>query len=256
MRVNIAGVGVDAHSFAHVLQMSLEHAQGRSAPAYIVTPNAQHVMLLQSSGPFREAYRAAWLSVPDGVPLLWAARLLGTPLSGRVNGTDLFKALCGAAAERGLGVFLLGGLPGAAERAAIALQAEFPGLIIAGTHCPPYGFELDPTELQRVNGIIRAAAPHLLFVGLGAPKQECWMHENLHQVGVPVAVGIGGSFEMVAGLVKRAPRWMQRSGLEWVFRLCLEPRRLWKRYAVANSYFLWLIGKQLLLRRRGGIANG
>ncbi len=255
-RVAIAGVEVDPYTLEGAVRRIAEHARTGGPPVFVVTPNTHHVSMLQGSASFREIYRAAWLSLADGVPLVWASRVLDTPLPGRVNGTDLFEALCATAAEQGLRVFLLGGRPGAADRAAAVLRARHPALSVAGTYCPPLGFENDAEELRRIRDVVRAAAPHLLFVGLGAPKQESWMHRHAGETGVPVSVGIGVSFELVAGMVRRAPRWMQRAGLEWLYRLAMEPRRLWKRYAVANPHFVWLVVRQYLQRRRGPATSG
>lgn len=254
-RIHLCGTAVDGVTLEQAVERIVRHARARGAPANVVTPNAQHLCLVKDDARFAEAYRGAWLSVADGVPLVWAARLLGTPLPGRVNGTDLFERVSAAAAGEGLGVFLLGGRPGAAAEAARVLQARHPGLRIAGTSCPPMGFERDPAALAKVEEEIRAAAPDLLFVGLGAPKQEVWMHEYRARLGVPVTVGIGGSFEMVSGRVPRAPRWMQRAGLEWLFRLGREPRRLVVRYATTNPRFVWMVLRQWMGSRRPRTAS-
>lgn len=255
MRVEIGGASIDALTLAEAVQRVVEHARARGAPGYVVTPNAQHLTLLEDSPTFRRAYDASWLCVADGVPLVWASRLLGTPLPGRVNGTDLFEGVCAAAPAAGLRVFFLGGMPGAADAAARVLRERHPGLEIAGTCCPPLGFERDEEESRRVVEAITAAEPHVLVVGLGAPKQELWMYENRARVGVPVSLGIGGSFELVSGMVKRAPRWMQRAGLEWLYRLLREPGRLWKRYAVTNPRFVWIVLRQRFRPGRGAAAR-
>lgn len=250
-RVEIAGTRIDPLTLGGAVERIVAHARERGAPSFVVTPNAHHVSMLQSSDVLRTSYASAWLVLADGVPLVWASRLLGTPLPGRVNGTDLFEATCAAAAEAGLSVFLMGGRPGAAEAAARVLTERHPALRVAGTYCPPFGFERDPAESERALEAVRAAAPDVLFVGLGAPKQEKWMHDHVERAGVPVALGIGVSFELVAGMVRRAPRWMQRTGLEWLFRLGMEPKRLWKRYAVTNPHFVWLVMRQRARGRSG-----
>ncbi|MES1024044.1 WecB/TagA/CpsF family glycosyltransferase [Gloeocapsa sp. BRSZ] len=246
MRINICGVKIDQVTLDGAINLIVEHALVGTEPNYVVTPNAQHILLLQNDTHFSEIYAKAFLVVADGVPLVWASRLLGKPLPGRVNGTDLFERLCQVAAEKGLKVFLLGGRPQAAENAAKLLQQRHPNLNVVGTYCPPYGFETDPAELALINSKIKTAAPHLLFVGLGAPKQEYWMYQVHQELGVPVSIGIGGSFELVSGAVPRAPVWMQKSGLEWFFRLIAEPRRLWKRYILGNPHFVWLVFRQWL----------
>jgi N-acetylglucosaminyldiphosphoundecaprenol N-acetyl-beta-D-mannosaminyltransferase len=247
--VTIAGVRLDALAFDDVVEAIVAHAAQGGAPAYVVTPNAHHVGLFQRDALLRETYEHAFLVVADGVPLLWAATLLGMHLPGRVNGTDLFEALCARAACQGLRVFFLGGREGAAPAAAARLTARHPSLNVCGVCCPPMNFEKDAAESGRVLASITDARPHLLFVGLGAPKQEYWMYRNRAQLGVPVSLGIGVSFEFVGGIVPRAPRWMQRTGLEWLHRLGAEPGRLWKRYLVGNAYFCALVARQWIARR-------
>ena len=244
MRINICGVRIDRYSFDEVVKCITEYAISNKEPEYVVTPNAQHILTLQKDTRFQEIYRQALLVVPDGVSLLWAAKFLQTPLKGRVNGTDLFEQLCAIAAEKNLKIFLLGGRPGAAEKAKEILQLKHPNLKVVGTHCPPYGFESNPKELALINSKIREAKPHILFVGLGAPKQEYWIYSNYQELRVPISIGIGVSFELVANMVKRAPTLMQKSGLEWFFRLLVEPQRLWKRYIVGNPLFIWLVFRQ------------
>jgi N-acetylglucosaminyldiphosphoundecaprenol N-acetyl-beta-D-mannosaminyltransferase len=246
MRINICGVEIDEYNFEEVLERIVNHAVTGRSPEYVVTPNAMHILSLQKDASFREIYRKAFLVVPDGVSLLWSANFLNTPLNGRVNGTDLFEQLCAIAADKGLKVFLLGGRTGAADAAREILETRHPNLRIVGTHCPPYGFEAQPAELALINAKIQAANPDLLFVGLGAPKQEKWIAANYQQLSVPISVGIGVSFELVANMVSRAPVWMQKTGLEWLFRLIVEPGRLWKRYIIGNPLFIWLVLKQRL----------
>jgi N-acetylglucosaminyldiphosphoundecaprenol N-acetyl-beta-D-mannosaminyltransferase len=173
--------------------------------------------------------------VADGMPLVWAARWLRTPLPERVTGVDLLPALCERAALRGHRVFFLGGAPGVAEEAATRLRQRFPGLQIVGMESPPYR-ELTSEERQQQQERIRAARPDLLFVAFGQPKGEFWIAEHCEALGVPVSVQIGASLDFVAGRVLRAPRWLQRLGLEWAYRLWRASRRGW-RCAVNNGLF-------------------
>ncbi len=242
-RADIAGAHVDVLAFDDIVAAIVARAVARGAPAYVVTPNAYHVVLLQRDALLREIYERAFLVVPDGVPLLWAGALLGTPLPGRVNGTDLFEALCACAAREHLRVFLLGGRPGAAAAAAVRLTARHPELNVCGTYCPPFGFENDATESAAVLAALERARPDLLFVGLGAPKQEYWMYRNCPHTKIPVALGIGVSFELVGGVVARAPRWMQRAGLEWLHRLGDRTAALVAALRFRQCGLLPLIGK-------------
>ncbi|MGF1512398.1 MAG: WecB/TagA/CpsF family glycosyltransferase [Elainellaceae cyanobacterium] len=243
----LCGIRVSSVSFAESVSKICDHIEYSAVPEYVVTPNAHHIWLLQNDDHFREVYDKSFLAVPDGVPLLWASKLLGTPLKGRVNGTDLFETLCKVSAEQGFKVFLLGGRPGAAEAAADILQKRYSGLQVVGTYCPPYGFESNKEELNLINSKLQQAKPQLLFVGLGAPKQEKWIYDNCQELEVPMSIGIGVSFELISGMVKRAPLIMQKLGLEWLFRLIMEPRRLWKRYLAGNLIFVWLVMKQYFL---------
>ena len=261
-RIAIGQAFVDRCSFDEAISRITAHALAEgAAPAYVVTPNAQHIVLLARDSRLRAIYREADLVVPDGFSLLLAARALGHRFPERVPGVDLFQALCGSAAETGLRVFLLGGRPGSADQAASVMQERFPGLETA-TYCPPLGFEKSDVELARVSQAVKTFRPDLLFVALGAPKQEYWMYEHGRKLGAAVCIGVGGSFEMVTGIVPRAPRWMQSIGCEWVYRLCQEPRRMWRRYLVGNVQFGWILLQQAMargphtLRQAAGASSG
>ncbi len=245
-RIRLCGIAVDTYTFNEVINIILEQVRSHQKPSYVVTPNVAHLVSLQHDRAFRQIYEQALLAVPDGVPLLWAAKLLKSPLGGRVNGTDLFEKLVAIAAQQGLTVFLLGGRSGAADQAADILTKRHPKLNIVGTYSPPFGFENNTDERDRINALVQDAAPDILFVGLGAPKQEKWIAQHYKELGVPVSIGIGVSFEFVAGMVQRAPLWMQKAGLEWLFRLISEPGRLWKRYLIGNVYFAYLVMKQFI----------
>jgi N-acetylglucosaminyldiphosphoundecaprenol N-acetyl-beta-D-mannosaminyltransferase len=196
-----------------------------------VTVNLDFLAIARRNTRFLDTLNRADLAVADGMPLVWASQLQGRPLPERVTGVDLVDASCQVAEETGHGVFLLGAGPGVAEAAARTLQERYPGLRIAGVYTPPFG-PLTPEEDARIVEMIRAAAPGILFVALGAPRQDQWIRAHRHLLGVPVAMGVGCVFDLLAGVVDRAPTWMQRTGLEWAFRLGQEPGRLWRRYIV------------------------
>jgi N-acetylglucosaminyldiphosphoundecaprenol N-acetyl-beta-D-mannosaminyltransferase len=215
----------------------------RERAAHVVTMNAQFIEIAHQQTRFAEVLRRADLSVADGLSLVWASRWLGQFVPERVAGADLMVHLCAAAATSGKSVYFLGGSPGAASRTAELLKKDLPQLEVAGVDCPPKGFLDDEEECSRVAKRIEAAKPDLLFVGLGAPKQEYWI-ERYSYLPAKVMMGIGGSFEFVAGFRKRAPVAVQKVGFEWLWRLCMEPRRLWKRYLVGNTIFLFVVFKQ------------
>lgn len=213
-------------------------------PSYIVTPNADTVVKVQKDAHFRRIYEGATLSVPDGMSLIWAGHFLGTPFKEKVSGSDVFVQACRAASRKGWRVFLLGARPGIAQQAAKNLQRDMQDLKVVGTYSPSFGFESKDEENERIVAMIQQAKPDIVFVALGSPKQEKWMDKYKDACGVPVYVSVGISFDFVAGTVKRAPLWMQRAGLEWFWRLLVEPKRLWKRYLVEDPIFFWFVLKQ------------
>jgi N-acetylglucosaminyldiphosphoundecaprenol N-acetyl-beta-D-mannosaminyltransferase len=242
-RVGVGHALIDDCSFEQACDAIVAHARSGGRPSFVTTANAQHIVLLETDKRLQEIYNRADLIVPDGYSLLLAARFSGRSLRERITGVDMFKSLCGLAARHGLHVFLLGGRPNAANLAADVLSKRWPELRIT-TFCPPMGFEKSEKGLEETAEAIRAAKPDMLFVALGAPKQEYWIHDHGLQLSVPILMGVGGTFEMVAGLVSRAPVWMQRTGLEWLHRLCLEPRRMWRRYLIGNLIFGAIVVRQ------------
>ena len=246
-RIGVGRTLIDNCSSEQVCASIIAHAHDRGRPAYVITPNAQHIVLLEKDRRLQEVYAHADLVIPDGISLLIAARLYGRSLQQRIAGVDIFKLLCGMAAEADLHVFLLGGRPGSAELAAEVLRQEHPHLRYT-TYCPPFGFEQDEAALEQTADAIKAAQPDILFAALGAPKQEYWIYEHGLQLGVPVCIGVGGSFEIVGGVVPRAPQWTQDIGCEWLYRLCMEPRRMWRRYLIGNMEFASIVLRQRLRR--------
>lgn len=186
----------------------------------------------------RELVAAADLVVADGMPLVWAGELQGSPLPERVAGSSLILSLTAAAADAGASVFLLGGNPGTAEAAVTKLTELSPQLRLAGTFCPPFGFERNPSSIERIEGLLRAAAPDIVYVGLGFPKQERLIFELRRSLPTTWFVSCGVSFSFVAGEIPRAPARMQRLGLEWLYRMAQEPKRLYRRYLFLGIPFL------------------
>ncbi len=232
-RVELLGIAVDPLDLPGAVQRVLEWALGeRGAECrFVVTPNVNHLVMLERHAGLQEAYRHASLVVVDGTPLVWFARLAGVPLPGRVAGSDLVPSLFAAAApERRIRVFLLGAAPGIGERAAANVRARYPGVEVVGTYSPPLGFEGDPAETTRILARIAAAAPDVLVLGLGAPKQELWADRHRGAIAAKVALCVGATIDFLAEAQPRAPVWMRRGGLEWSFRVAREPRRLAGRY--------------------------
>jgi N-acetylglucosaminyldiphosphoundecaprenol N-acetyl-beta-D-mannosaminyltransferase len=247
-RFLLFGMVFDALSLPEAVDAIVDAAT-RGERGYVVTPNVDHVVRFQRDPDFRAAYAGAALCLADGVPVVWAAGFLGIPLKGRVAGADLLPAVCGAAAGRGLSIFLLGGEEGVAGAAASALAARFPGLRVAGTHTPPRGFGADAAATDAAITAVNAARPDILFIGLGSPKQECWIHAHWDRLSAVIAVCCGAALDYAAGTRRRAPRWMRLSGLEWVWRLAAEPGRLWRRYLVRDTAFVGIVLKEWWRRR-------
>lgn len=246
--------GVNMHSATLEEVFGAIDAQIRlRRPSFIVTPNVDHICRLQYDEAFQRAYQASLLALPDGVPIIWASRAFGKPLQQKISGSDLVYWLSEHAAERGHRVFFFGAPPGVAEEAGLRLRVRYPNLNVVGSYCPPMGFEKDAEACAAAATAITAAAPDIVFVALGCPKQELWMHEYCQQLGVPVLLGIGAGLDFVCGTAKRAPRIMQQMGLEWLWRLCHDPRRLAPRYLFHDSRFAVLLlreWRQARLERR------
>lgn len=246
-RVELLGVEIDNVSKAEALERIRAMLRAQT-PHQIVTPAIEQVILARRDPEFRALLQAADLVVPDGMPLIFASRLSGSPLRERITGVDLMPDVCALAQQEGGRVFLLGGEPGVAEEAAQCLQHRIPGLQIAGTYCPPFGFENDLQAHQAAIDAVRAARPDVLLVALGCPKQEKWIHNNKDALGVPVMIGVGGAFNFITGREKRAPDWLQRLGLEGVYRLFQRPRDIWKRIMINAPYFVVLLADLLTYR--------
>lgn len=209
-------------------------AAGR--PSFFITANLNYAMLTDADGRLKRLNDRAAFLLADGMPLVWWSRLGPRRLPERVAGSDLIYGMCERAARHGRRVYLLGAGEGVAAAAGAALEQRYPGLQVVGTECPPFR-PLTETEERDQLARIRAAAPHILFVAFGQPKGEYWLAEHLGDLGVPVGVQVGASLDFVAGRVRRSPKWMQTTGLEWVYRMAQEPRRLVGRY-LANVRFL------------------
>lgn len=252
-RANILGVNVSAINVETALRV-IEGWISRREPHYVCVTGVHGIMESQRDTELQQIHNAAGLVTPDGMPLVWLSRLMGFPHVRRVYGPDLMLALCERSAKRGYRHFFYGGADGVPEKLAARLQARFPGLRVVGSYSPPFR-PLTPEEDREIVDRITAAQADIVWVGISTPKQERWMAEHFGRLSAPVLVGAGAAFDFHAGLKKQAPRWMQKSGLEWSFRLMSEPRRLWRRYLVNNPFFLWLIFLQALNRNAAETHN-
>lgn len=201
-------------------------------PSYVVTPNVDHIVKLETDEEFKNVYKEADLILTDGMPLIWISKLKSNPIKEKVSGSDLFPKVCELALKNEYSIFLLGAAEGVAVQASENLKKKFNGLKIAGTYSPSYGFEKKEDEINEIIRMINDTKPDILAVGLGAPKQEKFIYKFRDKLNVPISLAIGASIDFEAGNVKRAPKWMQKVGLEWSYRLIKEPKRMFKRYLV------------------------
>lgn len=247
-RYPVLGIWVDATDPVRTSAAAAAWLRER-AKAYICLANVHAVMEALPRSDLRAVYNQSALTVPDGMPLVWLGRLRGHRDVRRVYGPDLMLTLCGSAAPHGARVFFYGGAADVASRLAAVLATRFPGLVIAGAEAPPFR-PLSQKEDDEAIARINATRPDIVFVGLGCPKQERWMADHRDRLEAPVLVGVGAAFDFHTGRVRQAPRWMMGAGLEWLFRLWQEPRRLWHRYLVYNPLFLFHVTLELLGLRR------
>jgi N-acetylglucosaminyldiphosphoundecaprenol N-acetyl-beta-D-mannosaminyltransferase len=242
-RVDLFGVPVDALTMDETVDRIRAWVASGDPHQHVVL-NAAKVVELERSPALADVIRRCDLVSPDGVSVVWASRLLGRPLPERVNGTDLMERLVATAANDGHTVFFLGARSEVVTRTVEAFRDRHPALKVAGYH---HGYWTDDQEIIR---IVRIAKPDLLFIGIPSPRKEFWLSAHLRELGVPFAMGVGGSFDVMAGIHRRAPHWACDHGLEWLWRLAQEPRRMWRRYLIGNSLFIALVLRERLRRPR------
>ena len=238
-RLRFMNTEIDNLTIREALQ-AIDYLIQRNDSAYVVTPNVDHIVQLEKNEELRKVYQNASLILTDGKPLLWIAKWYGTPIKEKISGSDLFPLLCEMAAEKGYTMFFLGAADGVAAKAAENLTKRYKGLQVTGTYSPPFGFENNESELEKIKAIIKKAHPDILIVGLGCPKQEKFMYRYCKELRVPISFGLGASFDFEAGNVKRAPKWMSNHGLEWLYRMIQDPKRMSKRYLIDDRKILGL----------------
>lgn len=211
--------------------------------SYVVTPNVDHIVQLEKDEELKRVYENASLILTDGKPLIWISNWYKTPIKEKISGSDLFPRVCDLAAKKGYTMYLLGAAEGVADKAAKNLMDKYKGLNIVGTYSPPFGFEKDKLELKKIERQIQEVHPDILIVGLGCPKQEKYMYHHCKELDVPISFGLGASIDFEAGNIKRAPRWMSEHGLEWLYRITQDPKRLAKRYLVDDMKIIRIARK-------------
>lgn len=243
LRVNVLGVGVNVTNLRDAVTR-VEQWICRRTVHYVCVTSAHGVMESRRNEQLRSILNQAGMVTADGMPLVWFSRLVRKAPAERVYGPDLMRALTAISPARGYRHFYYGGAPGVAEKLKAAMESAYPGLLVVGMFQPPFR-ELTREEDREAVACINAARPDIVWVGLSTPKQEFWMARHLARIDAPVMIGVGAAFDFLAGTKRQAPHWMQRRGLEWLFRLATEPRRLWRRYLHIVPGFLLLSAREL-----------
>lgn len=220
--------------------------------SYVLAVNVDVIMKMENDKYLNEISNKADIVIVDGKPLIWISKMHGTPVKTKISGSDLVPAFCEHSISKGYSIFIIGGKDGVAERARKNLEKKMSGINIVGTYAPPMGFEKNQAELDKINQMITDKHPDVLIACFGCPKQEKWIYENYQKYDATVSICAGATVDFLAGSMKRAPRWMSNIGLEWFFRFCQEPRRMYKRYFIDDVKVLGLIWKY----RKKEINNG
>jgi N-acetylglucosaminyldiphosphoundecaprenol N-acetyl-beta-D-mannosaminyltransferase len=237
---NILGVKINAVTKRQAVDLADSFVSSGQSHQVCV-PNVWCTVLMQKDSQFRDITNQSSLSIPDGMPLTWISRLYGIRVPERVTGSDFFHGCAELAQNKGYTFFFLGSRKPVLNAIKKNLRQEYPELRIAGTYSPPHTERFSDRETQDMIDRVKEAKPHFLWVGLSAPKQEKWIRDHLYELDVPVCVGVGAVFDFIAHKMKRAPVFMQKSGLEWLYRLYKEPFRLWRRYFIGNVLFVWYL---------------
>jgi N-acetylglucosaminyldiphosphoundecaprenol N-acetyl-beta-D-mannosaminyltransferase len=247
-KVNVLGIGISVLDQDRAREFLFD-ALLNGRRGYVTITGVHGVSEAQNNAALKDIFERALLVTPDGMPMVWMGKLQGHPSIRRVYGPDLMLNVCEHSIQRGFSHFLFGGFPGVADALKQTLESRYPGLKVVGTYAPPFR-PLNGTELRELRDQVRAARPDFFWVGLSTPKQEFFMSNYIDLLEAKIFIGVGAAFDLLTGRVPQAPRWMQRSGLEWLFRLVQEPQRLWRRYLVNNPLFIARATKQLLSQRK------
>ena len=237
---NILGIQVSSISRANLLADFAGFIRTGNKASVCITP-VNSILAARKNAQVLAIYNNATYTLCDGVPVLWASRFLGTPIEERITGLDLLPALLAFCATHNFSLFFLGASPGVGDALKAKAELLYPSINIKGVYCPPFAAKFEKEENDKIMAAINAVQPDLVLVSLTAPKQDIWISENLAMLNTKIAIGIGGAFEVTAGLINRAPLWMQKAGLEWFYRFMQEPKRMFKRYFIEAPIFIPLV---------------
>lgn len=247
-KVDIAGTLVSRYDLPETIELFKKTIHTKKKIRVSVVP-VNCILWAKSNQSLNALYNSSNVVTADGVPLVWASKLLGNPIRGRVTGLDLLPEFSKVAAKESFTFFFLGAGDGVADRLKQKLEKENPGLNVVGTYSPPYAKTFSDEENQKMINMINKVKPNVLWVSLTAPKQDYWIHEHLEKLDVNIAIGVGAAFDVVVGDIQRSPEWMQKYGLEWFYRLIKEPKRLYRRYLIEAPQFIPLVLYQAFKER-------
>jgi len=249
--VELMGLSFDPESMHSAVERCLQWCAGPRASHTVITANAGVLCMMRRDPELRQACQSGELILADGMSVVWALRLASTPVPERVTGVDLMSCLLEAGATRGLRVFFLGAREEVVRPLADSCARKYPGLVVAGYRNGYFSAADHPAVVEQ----IRESRPDMLFVGMPSPFKEVFLERHRARLEVPVLMGVGGSFDVLAGCVARAPAWLRSVGMEWSWRLLMEPRKMWKRYLTTNTEFIWTAGREALARRLGASSS-
>lgn len=241
-RMKFMNTYVDNVTEAEAIQ-HIEYCINNRIIGHVITPNVDQIVRIEKDTCFKRICDNAELLLVDGHPLMWISKWYKKPIKEKICGSDLVPHLCKVAAEKGYRIFLLGAAEGVAAKAADNLRKEISNIQIAGVYSPPFGFEKDKEEIEHINNMLKESKADLLFVGMGVPKQDIFIYENMNKYQIPMSFSIGATIDFIAGKQKRAPRWMTNHGIEWLYRLFSDPKRMFKRYIIDDMQILKLAWK-------------
>lgn len=248
--VRILSIKVSKLNLDQTVGLFINWIENKQKKRICVTP-VNCILWARKIPRLKNIYNTSDMNLPDGVPLIWASKLFNNPISGRVTGLDLLPEFAKIASQKKYTFFFLGGGEGVAEVLSDTLKKRYPNLLIVGTYCPTFSDNFSDEENNKIIEAINATQPNVLWVGLTAPKQDYWIYDNFDKLNINIAIGVGGAFDVSAGLIKRAPVWMQKNGLEWFYRFTKDPKRLFKRYIIEAPLFIPLI----IFQKLGWIKN-
>ena len=244
-KVNILGIQVSSITLTSLLNDFASLIKSNSKASVCITP-VNSILAANKNAVIKNIYNNATYTLCDGVPVLWASQFLGTPIAERITGLDLLPSLLPFCSENNFSLFFLGASPGVGLSLKAKAEQLYTGININGVYCPPFAEKFESSENDKMISLINEAKPDFVLVSLTAPKQDIWIAENLQKLDTKICIGIGGAFEVTAGLIPRAPHWMQVNGLEWFYRFCKEPKRMFRRYFMEAPVFIPLILLQKL----------